>query len=1034
MLCLCALFVTPVADLDAQQLPIRAYTTADGLPHNDVRRIVRDSRGFLWFCTADGLARFDGYAFTRYGTEQGLPDSYVNDLLETSAGDYWVATRGGLARFDPRGTPSAGAVSVGTVRATRPMFAVVPPEPDGVHARYVTALREGRDGTLWVGTGDGLYRLNDADGRRFLRPVDIGMPHVPSEHREVLDILEDRHGSLWIAAPSGLYRRWPDGLASRYDESDGLPGSYVQDVLEDLDGRLWAATRTNGYFRFTADATRSAPVVDRAFTKTALPTPWVFQLFQSSDRRFWVATARGLLEFFAEGDGGGRRFQQYSARNGLTYFDIAAVEEDLGGNLWLGTTNAGVMRLASNGLSSYGAGEGIQLVGGIFHDRTGRVCVRADVLGDQTATVFEGAGIGPATSTAIDYHQRFGCLDGDRLEWFQISTIPDPGWVTQRVTLQSRSGQWWVGAGGGLSRFREADHLPGIKTQPPLAVYSLKDGLAARQIFRLFEDSSGNVWVSTTASGVAGLARWEPTTGRLRDMAGSPELAALTNDWPARAFKEDRAGNVWIGFERELVRYANGHFEVFTSADGLPPGNIQELELDGSGDLWFASSKSGLVRVERPTAARPRFVSYGTNEGLSSNNTAVVLDDGAGHLYVGGGRGLDRFDPATGNIRHLGPGDGLVSGSFASAFRDRQGVLWFGTTSGLIRLAPRPERPTILPVVLIGGLRVAGVARQVSALGEVGVDLPDLQPTENNLEIDFVGLAFGSGDVLRYEYRLEGANADWSAPTARRTISYASLAPGPYRFAVRALNSDGSVSAEPATVRFTILRPIWQRWWFLSLTTLAIGLAVLVVVRARIARVLDLANMRTHIATDLHDDVGANLTRIALLSEVAQQTRPDGSLESIARIARESVGAMGDIVWAINPKRETLRDLIRRMRQHADEVFTLRGVDLRFTAPAEAATQRLGMDVRRDLLLIFKEAVNNVTRHSECTVVDIDLRVAGSRLSLSVSDNGVGFDTSTESGGQGLMSMARRAQRLGATLAITSTAGTGTRVVLEAPI
>jgi signal transduction histidine kinase len=233
----------------------------------------------------------------------------------------------------------------------------------------------------------------------------------------------------------------------------------------------------------------------------------------------------------------------------------------------------------------------------------------------------------------------------------------------------------------------------------------------------------------------------------------------------------------------------------------------------------------------------------------------------------------------------------------------------------------------------------------------------------------------------------------------------------------------------------------------------AVGLVVHAGYRSRVARLLEMANMRTRIATDLHDDIGANLTRIALLSEVARQKhdgergsrahRPgatiedeedDGPLGSIARIARESVASMSDIVWAINPARDSLLDLTRRMRQHAEEIFTLRGIELRFSAPGTYDELRLGVDVRRDLLLIFKEAVNNSARHSRCSRVEIDQRVEGSRLVLTVVDNGGGFDPSLESEGQGLTSMRRRAQRLKGTLEITSGTDAGTTVTLTIPM
>ncbi len=186
-------------------------------------------------------------------------------------------------------------------------------------------------------------------------------------------------------------------------------------------------------------------------------------------------------------------------------------------------------------------------------------------------------------------------------------------------------------------------------------------------------------------------------------------------------------------------------------------------------------------------------------------------------------------------------------------------------------------------------------------------------------------------------------------------------------------------------------------------------------------------------ATDLHDDIGANLTRIALLSEVAQRTHDAAPLVAIAAVARESVAAMSDIVWAIDPRRESLLDLTRRMRQHASELFTLRGITLRFDAPAGAAAQRLGIDVRRDLLLIFKEAINNAARHSGCTAVDITVRFDRGGLVLSVIDNGVGFDPSRELDGQGLTSMRRRSARIGAAVRIEPAAPTGTSVIVSLP-
>ena len=570
VLVLSFLLLAPCLHLRAQRLPIKTYATADGLVHNRVNRIVRDSRGFLWFCTVGGLSRFDGYAFANFGTEQGLPHWSVNDLLETRAGEYWVATDGGLVRFDPKGRPDRPVVYENAAPTPTPMFSVVgPDDPDG-QARAITALLEGRDGTIWAGTNAGLYRLELANGRRSLRPVEIHIPNEFPEQRIITDVLEDARGSLWIAAASGLYRRWPDGRAARYTKGDGLPGDYVQDLLEDREGRLWAGTRLNGFFRFSADTTQSAPVVDLKFGYSrgdpyGLPTSWVFQLFQTSDRRFWVATASGLVEYFSLADERGR-FRSYGARNGLTDFDITALNEDRGGNLWMGTNNAGAMKLTRGGFSSYGQPDGIETVLAVFEDRAGDVCFRGSVLGDAWTSVFEGAKLDLLGGDQAANHGRLGCFDGRRFDWFRPTAVSRIGWlgswVGEQVTLQARNGEWWVGTSEGLYRYAPTDHFAQLKAARPLAVYTMKDGLSALLVFRLFEDSRGNIWVATIHPITSGLARWEPLSRHMHDLTRSPGLPSFKDDVP-HSFAEDRSGSVWVGFNSGLARYAGGKSPFF---------------------------------------------------------------------------------------------------------------------------------------------------------------------------------------------------------------------------------------------------------------------------------------------------------------------------------------------------------------------------------------------------------------------------------------------------------------------------------------
>jgi signal transduction histidine kinase/ligand-binding sensor domain-containing protein len=1031
---LCLLLVlafSASATLRAERLPIKAYTTADGLPHNLVTRIVSDSRGFLWFCTMGGLARFDGQTFANFGTEEGLPPGRVNDLLETRSGEYWVATTGGLVSFTPSGRPKNSRMGASSQNTAVPMFVrISSSDSDDRFAGNITALREGADGTIWVGTMKGLQRLTGSGSERKLHLVDVGMPGDTVEEQEVTALHEDRFGTLWITAPGGLYRRWPDGTAARYTARDGLPGKYFRDVRQNRDGGFWAATRDAGFFLFTADATHAPPIVGETFSlNEGLPNVAVNQLFETSDRRFWIAGGVGLVEFFPKGDAQGRRLHVFTQRNGLTDYGTQSIAEDLVGNLWVSSSRTGAMKLARNGFTTYGREDGISSVGAIFQDRNGELCFRGYVLGSGPDSVFEGGRVdlvGPEPSILT----RLGCFDGHRFDWFDLPLMKF-GWVLEGTTLQSSTGEYWLGTEQGAFRFAATDHFADLKTARPRAVYT--DGLAGLQVYRLFEESNGNIWIATTSAPTDGLARWDARTERVVDLGGSPGLPSL-REGGVSSFGEDSSHHVWMGFANGVARYANGAFRFFGSAEGLPPGAIRDIHLDRAGRLWLASRSAGLIRVDHFNATRPTFVAHTTAQGLSSNHAEAIVEDAEGFLYTGGGQGIDRFDPETGRVKHFTEADGLTPMFLYTGLRDRAGVLWFGTSDGLVRFVPKKDASGPAPRALISAVRVTGDPQHVSALGELTVSLGDLAPEQNQIGIDFVALGWRAGEIPRYQYRFDGTAADWSAPSRERTVNFASLTSGSYRILVRAINSDGSTTDEPASVVFTILPPIWMRWWFLTLAALLTGAAVFSLYRYRVARVLEMAAIRTRIATDLHDDIGANLTRIGLLSEVARQVPGDASLISIGSIARESVGAMSDIVWAIDPNHESLADLIVRMRRHAEEVFTLRDIDLTFNAPDAHDAIRLRMDVRRDLLLIFKEAVNNTVRHSRCSRVSVDLSRQGSHLVLSVADDGVGFDTSRESTGQGLASLRRRADRMNGTLHIRSGQRAGTTVTLQVPL
>jgi ligand-binding sensor domain-containing protein/two-component sensor histidine kinase len=1005
----------------AERLPLKSYTTADGLAHNNVQRIVRDSRGFLWFCTFEGLSRFDGYSFLSFGVDQGLPSPVVNDLLETRDGRYLVATDGGLCLFNPKGSPRRTPQTQSWNAADddamfRPFY-----PGQGTRSRRVTSLLEDREGAIWCGTAGGLYRVNQQQGQLIFQLIDLGMPPGNEDFRHVNAIIEDKLGALWIASNSGIYRLHQSGQAERYYEPHGLLDDNVNCLLEDSQGRLWAGSRTGSLCRLNPDPSQAGPIVARTYTdKDGWPTRWINQLFEASDGSLWAASNSGLISFVPAAGGQEFRFRVFAEPHGLTYREVQSLTEDRKGNLWLGMQNGGAIKLARSGITAFSAADGFQWASSIFKDRAGYLFV----LGGPTA-----------------HEYLINEFDGEQFKPMRPN-FPTGyySWGWNQVILNDHLGEWWVASSRGLLRFPRTTSPAQFSLSTLGAAFTTRNGLASNLILRLFEDSRGDIWISAVGEN-HGLSRWERATNTFHHYSDMDGLPSLVDYYPT-AFCEDREGGIWVGFSTGggLIRFRDGRFTPFTFADGLPDGGIFNLFVDSRGRLWVPTTRGGVCRIDNPGDQHPTGRVYSTADGLSSSDVKCATEDRWGRIYLGTGRGIDRLDPVTERIRHYGTADGALLGDILAAAQDRDGALWFGFVTGPVRLVPQPDSTQLSPPILITGLRISGDIYPISALGEAEVGPLQIGPERNDLQVDFVALGFGSGEDLKYQYKLEGTTEDWSPLTAQRAVNFANLAPGRYRLLVRAVGADGVSSETPASLSFRILPPLWQRWWFLTLASALTGALAYGLYSFRVAQLIEIERVRARISGDLHDDIGANLSKIAILSEVAHQQfgGGDGSAEttvsSIASISRESIASMRDIVWAVNPKRDRLFDLTRRMRGFASDIFTSRDIEFQFQAPDRDRDLKLGPDIRRDVFLIFKEAINNAVRHSGCAMTRIKLAVESGWLVLEVADDGKGFDPAEAREGQGLASMAMRAGSFGGMLEIISAEGEGTTIRLRTPI
>lgn len=1005
-----------LSNVYAEQLPIKTYTTADGLARDDINRIVRDSHGFLWFCTEEGLSRFDGYKFINYTMDQGLPHRRVADLVETRSGAYWLATGAGVCRFDPG--------SNGQIFTSYSM-------DSDKRSQKVNVLIEDDHGVVWSGTDRGIFRMREDNGELTFESVDIGLPLGIDSNAYVSSLQEDRSGALWIGTAQGLYRRFPDGRAERFSMQQGLPSDFVQSLIEDSTGRMWAGMRYGGLCLLVANPDTAKPVVARLYTmKDGLAANWIWALFESSDKGFWVGTTNGLSALISVTDTSGHAFRSYTTAQGLIDPEIGSLAEDRDGSLWLGTGNSGAMKMAWNGFTTFGEADGLKglSINSILEDADGRLCVISSNAQMKAIDQFDG--------------HRFNAMPMNEIIHFKQRI--DYGWGTNQIAVQDVAGEWWIDTAKGLFRFPGVNGVEQLARVRPKAIYTSRNGLGGDDVFRIFEDSRGDMWVGTFGDSDRVLTRWERATDTLHRYTGLEKgLSAPT------AFREDASGNIWIAFfQGGLARCNANTITLLKESDGVPRGQIRALYLDSRGRLWLASSQSGIARIDDPSAERPGFVRYTAADGLSSNDVWCLTEDQWGRIYAGTGRGLDRLDPASGHVNHYTAADGLARGKVMNAFRDHKGALWFGTADGLSRLVPAPDRLRSPPPIVISGLRVAGKSHRVSELGATEVSMPDLTWNQNDVQIEFVGLGFGTGEVLRYQYILEGAEADWNAPGDQRTVSYASLRPGRYRFVVRAVNADGIASSTPATVTFTILSPIWQRWWFLAIASIAVASAVYAWHRYRLGRLIELERVRTRIATDLHDDIGSSLSRMAILSEVVKQQLMGNSKQSapmlteIADSARGLVDSMSDIVWAIDPRRDNLSSVVTRVRQFASDVLEAKKIKWEFQVPPEIDNLKLDAEQRRHVFLIFKEAINNIARHADCRSVSMKIDLAHHQLVAEIQDDGSGFvvqqngqqGTTNGRGGHGLKNMHRRAAQLGGRFSVHSSPGRGTHLKLIVPL
>jgi len=734
-----------------------------------------------------------------------------------------------------------------------------------------------------------------------------------------------------------------------------------------------------------------------------------FQLHGDQDGGLWVASYdQAVWHVLPDG-----KVQKLTQQDGLPSTKIECWFQDKEGNVWLGTTSSGLVRLRKRMFH-------VVQDGGALPDRIVR-----SVWADQAGAVWMGTGSGlvarwqDGVMTPLD-----------------LSAVALPP-ISDATVCGDAAGRLWIGTVQNGVLMREN----GVLRRP---FPSAEVGTVARV---LFADRQGRMWFGSEF----GLACWQ--AGVLKKF-GAGEVGSPCH---VTGIAEDSTGAIWISTATcHLLRFSGGKFEIFKSPGSFSKTHFWCLACDANGMVWVGTLGGGLVRFHDG-----QFVRLSSEQGLPNDYISQLLDDGHGNLWAGSRDGIFSLnlqvlnDVAEGKNQAIrcevyGRAEGLPTVECSSGFqpgcwRGHDGRLWFSTVKGVVWVQPQELAVTSLPpqvlieAVQVDGNRHGGLRGGGETPGKGFSSEPDrpaetlrLGPGQHYVEFQFTGLNLSAPDKVRFKWKMEGLDVNWIYGAGRRVVGYGSIPPGTYAFHVTACNSDGVWNETGDMVGLIIQPYFWQTWWFKIILVMLAGGMVWTVLAIRISRIRTLQRERLRIARDLHDEVGAGLGTIALLGEFIEQHPTTSDGQEVRQMALQTIDSLRDVVWFIDPTFDQMSDLVTRLQATAKA--RLLGLELNFQQTGNFKTTKLVLSFRRNVLPLFKEALHNIVKHARATRVEVQVRQEGNEFHLSISDNGSGFDPGQPVDGNGLKNMRRRARDMKGRLQILASPSGGTTVRLTAPL
>ena len=999
----------------------RRLSLSQGLSQTRVSQILQDDAGYMWFGTQHGVNRFDGHSYKVFKNDpddgNSLSGVFIYALFKSRDGTIWVGSDQGLDGFDR------------TTESFR-HFRVDDPNPVVIH------ISEDPEGSLWLSTSAGLYRLDPSTGqtRRFVHDASDAASLSSSD---IKSTGFDRAGVFWVANAQGLeaFDRASGQVTMRIPLKEAVREFYFH---EDRTGTLWIVHGSgNGiatYDRTKNELTRYSFYSDK---KTDTNLTGVYAILETHDGTLWFATmGAGLLRFDREHN----RFISYqtdpSNSESIAENRVIALNEDAEGNVWVGlhATPPNFFPIvpptfrALKPSTPFSNAFGESLVNTILRDSRGRIWLGAG----GALTIID-----PATE-----ERRFvdPQASGSPIEILSIREAPD--------------GTIWAGSlGAGLYQMTaESAPLKTFRHDP-----SDPSSIASDIVTRLHFARDGTLWVATWN----GLLRYDAQEDAFITYKRDPSASAEAYF----SIAEQKDGLLWLGSTNGLHSFQpeTGEFRQYThdpeDASTLSNNTVNTVHIDGDGAIWVGT-QNGLNRFDTGTG---KFTRYYQKDGLAGSAVSCILEARDGDLWMSTNQGVSRLNRSTLQIDNYSSADGLPGNDLTgwnACYASPDGEMLFGGFSGAALVRPDAlAKDAFVPPVVFTELRVEDQPIQPGTplLPDRAISYTEnlvLPYDQNSFSLQFSALSFSNPETHRYRYRLLGLDDDWhDAADGRRDVSYYSVPHGDYRLEVQASTSRGPWLDPPAGLDITVLPPWWDSWWFRTLYIATALLLLAALYRYRVQqvarhyniRVEERVNERTRIARELHDSLLQGLHGLLFSLQAARDLLPKHVEKSMALI--DTALERGD--QAILDGRNAVRDLRQNVLVETDLPEALGSLQEELSSLSSGKPPSLEFFVqgrrrsiqplvRDEIYRIAREALRNAFMHASAKSVECELHYADRQFSIRIRDDGRGMqqklmEMGARQGHWGLPGMRERAEALGGRLELWSAPGQGTEVEIQVP-